>query len=388
MILALVEEEDEILVLKIYSKLEQLSEADRLRRQLIVLYSDTLCPILKFHAELFSEIVRVLPDIIDTGVANTNAVSSLIATGTSEDVSDEISPSPSPHANVLALVVSPKSDTHVKVMLPEPFYIDLFDRMHMIDIQVKNTHQPLQQLLVVDNTWAALQVKNSPPTVWQNADVAREHYVRSLLRESERLGRLLDWISATSELKLGTLELVCVIDQSEAELYGVPVGIRGKVIFLVTLDRQERPKSVALKTSMHWIDRIFQRADYSLDWIHANVIPLYLELPESPGLNVAGQRLDSVFPAKGVHVSAKRPSEAYVRVKVRQGEGAEVLEPSVLNEIERTKLFEMQAIRKPYFAGLMERMSQVGWAAAKTDMTEHEHAQGEGAIAADENPFL
>jgi len=168
------------------------------------------------------------------------------------------------------------------------------------------------------------------------------------------------------------------------------MGLRGKVIFIVTKDREERPKAVALKTCMHWIDRIFLRADYSLEWIHTNVIPLYLELPGTPSVNLAGQRTDSTFPGVGIHVSAKRPLEAYVRVKVRQGEGAEALEPSVLEEIERTKIFEMQAIRRPLFVDLMGNMSLSahearlgGWRTKKDG-----GGQDGGEGMEDENPFL
>ncbi|KAF9116310.1 hypothetical protein BGX27_003618 [Mortierella sp. AM989] len=181
------------------------------------------------------------------------------------------------------------------------------------------------------------------------------------------------------------MELVCVLDQSESELYGVPAGIRGKVIFVVSKDREERPKAVVHKTNVHWIDRIFLRADYSLDWIHASVIPLYIELPEGPKLDLAGQRPESAFEGVGIRLSAKRPIEAYTRVKVRQGQGAEVLEWSVLEEIERTRIFEMQAIRKPLIFQLMEDMSLdnkiVGSGKA---------GQADEAIKTerDENPFL
>ncbi|KAF8934751.1 hypothetical protein EDD21DRAFT_354145 [Dissophora ornata] len=382
---------NEVLIGKICSKIEQLSDSDRLRPQYIILFSDILCPILKYHAELFAEIVRVIPDIIDAGAAKASIES--VPTDTNGNVSGNSALDLQLRSNILALLISPNSDKHVEAMLAEPFKLDLFDRMRMVDIQVENTPLPLKSVFVADDSWASLQAMtmDKSSVKWHGTEGAGVHCAQSLRHQSRRLESLLSSISDASKLRTGPMELICVIDQSEAELYGVPMGLGGKVIFIVTKDREERPKAVALKTCMHWIDRIFLRADYSLEWIHANVIPLYLELPGAPGVNLSGQRTDSTFAGVGIHVSAKRPLEAYVRVRVRQGEGAKVLEPSVLEEIERTKIFEMQAIRKPMFVDLMENMSLSssdailgGWKTKRKDEDEQDSAES----TEDENPFL
>ncbi|KAG0364201.1 hypothetical protein BGZ54_007751 [Gamsiella multidivaricata] len=386
-------EEDQALISKIYSNIEQLPESDRLQSQYVILYSDTLCPILKYHAELFSEIMRVLPGVIDAGTALTEQRLNMQGqppppdTATNSQNDGFASPILSP-SNILALIVSPKSDTHIKVMLPEPFHLDLIDRIRMADIQAKNSPPCLRRVLLVDDSWARLQVKHSPLVIWRSTDAAREHYVQSFARECQRLQSLLACIAATSRMGIGPMDLICVVDQFESEVYGVPAGIRSKVIFIVTKDREERPKAVALKTSRHWIDRIFLRSGYDLTWIHANVIPLYVELPGASSLSLAGQRVDSTFRGTGIYLSSKRPQEAYVRVKVREGEGEEVLERSVLEEIGRTEIFEMQAIRKPMFEELMENMSlesdiRVGGRGRKDN-----EESGDGETIADTNPFL
>ncbi|KAF8986442.1 hypothetical protein BGZ46_003549 [Entomortierella lignicola] len=365
-------QEDQILLSKIQSKIDNLPEEERLRPQLVILYSgttyisasdstsyllylcitqqltctkDTLCPILKYHAELFSEIVRVVPSVIaKKPPCNTN---------TCDQINDsQLQP------NILTIIISPKSDNQVRMILAEPFQLDLFDRRGLADIQVEHAAHSLRKILLVDDTWARLQTKLHPKISRQSADAERERCVKLLSEECLRVESILSNITATSDERLGPVELVCVLDQSESELYGIPAGIHGKVIFVVSKDREERPKAVALKTRIHWIDRIFSRSGYSLDWVHANVIPLYIELPDGPKLNISGQRPESKFEGVGIQLSAKRPGEAHTRVKVRQGQGAEVLEWSVLQEIERTKIFEMQAIRKPpFFLDMMGNVS-------------------------------
>ncbi|KAG0006125.1 hypothetical protein BGZ79_008671 [Entomortierella chlamydospora] len=345
---SIIGEDDRDLLAKIYSKIEHLSEAERLQSQLVILYSDTLCPILKYHAELFSEIVRVVPSTIAGRLLHDAAICNQIK-------QSELAVQP---PNILAIVISPKPDNHIKMTLAEPLQLDLFDRKRMIDIQVENTPYPLRKLLLVDDSWARLNIESNPTISCQSPDAHRERCVQSLTEECSRMENILTAITATPNLRIGPMELVCVLDQSESELYGVPVGIRGKVIFVVSKDREERPKAVTLKTCMHWIDRIFLKSDYSLDWIRANVIPLYVDLPDGPKLNLACQRPESAYEGVRIRLSSKRPVEAHTRVKVRQGRGAEVLESSVLEEIERTKIFEMQAIRKPlFFLYLMGNMS-------------------------------
>ncbi|KAG0007131.1 hypothetical protein BGZ65_005280 [Modicella reniformis] len=343
-------EEDQSLISKICTKIEQLSESDRLRSQLVVLYSDTLCPILKFHTELFSEIVRVLPSILGSAGQETK---------TSAPLHDNPW-STQPQPNILTIIISPTSNAHVKVMLADPFQLNLVDRTRLAAIQVESSPLALRRVLLVDDSWARLQAKNSSTIIWRSTETAKEHHVHSLTHEYNRLASLLFCVAASTSQPIGTLEPLCVLNQSESEIYGIPSDIRGKAIFIVTKDREERPKAIALKTCMHWIDRLFLRSGYTLEWIQANVIPLYVELPGVPCLNPAGQRKDSAFESVRVQLPTKRPLEACTRIKVREGHGAEVLEPNVLEEVERTKIFEAHAIRRPMFEELMGNMSLDG----------------------------
>lgn len=268
-------------------------------------------------------------------------------------------------ANVLAMVLSPTPDTHIKSLLPQPFHLDLFDRTRLIDIQIASAPLPMRSRLILDDSWAQ----------WP----ANRH-VRSLKAECDRLESILSYGSSAVSEDLSRPELLCVIEQTEAEVKGVPEGIQGKVIFIISKDREDRPKGVALKTSVHWIDRLFQRSGYSLEWIQSSVIPLYLELSGRQGPDRDGQRAGSSFMGREIQVSARRPEEALTRVKVRQGQGAEVLEASVLEEIERSGLFAMQAIRKPVFLHLMDSLS-LGRMRLGKDTQDSKDEQ-------DANPFL
>ncbi|KAF9565163.1 hypothetical protein EC968_004222 [Mortierella alpina] len=328
-------------------KMEQLSDTDRFKRQLVILYSDTFCPVLKYHAEVLSEILRVIPEIYSAGARDGHE---LTLAGTAEDTNpavatvdaaeDEEQSDPAP--NILAIVLSPTSDAHTKSLLPQPFYLDLFDRRRLIELQIANAPLPIHSRLTLDDSWAQ----------WP----ANRH-VRSLKAECDRLVSILSYASLAVAKDLTRPEVLCVVEQTEAEVRGVPEGIQGKVIFIINKDREDRPKGVALKTSVHWIDRLFQRSGYSLEWIQSSVIPLYLELAGGHGSDRDGRRTGSRFMGKAIQVSARRPEEALTRVKVRQGHGAEVLEASVLEEIERSGLFAMQAIRKPVFLHLMDTLS-------------------------------
>ncbi|KAF9899203.1 hypothetical protein BX616_003174 [Lobosporangium transversale] len=341
------------LMAKIYSKLDQLSEVDRSRRHLVILYSDLFCPILKYHAELLSEIVRVLPEIVDSGNAN-DVPGSPRDTSEHTDMSNTHKINPL-QSNVLAVVMSLKSDLHVRAMLAAPFHMDLYDRKHLADIQVQNASTKLQSLYIVDDSWALLQAR-FPPASYHSSEELKEQCVQLFAEEFRRLDSILASISTAYPSHIGLLEPICVLDQSESEIYGVPTDIAGKVIFIVTKDREERPKAVALKTRMHWIDRIFERSGYSLEWVHENVIPLYVELPDSPPMNPC-QRPEMKYTGCRIRLSCRRPVEAYTRVKVRQGQGTDVLEPSVLAEVERTQIFKIQTIRRPLFEDLMGNMT-------------------------------
>ncbi|KAF9984026.1 hypothetical protein BGZ75_004411 [Mortierella antarctica] len=333
---------DRALVDNLMRKMEQLSETDRSQRYLVILYS-----VLKYHAEVLSEIVRVVPEVYSAGPraglgsAATGPVDGAAAAEEEEEEEEEqkqgdLAPT------VLAMVLSPTSDTHTKSLLPQPFQLDLFDRKRLIDIQIANTPLPMQSRLILDDSWAQWPAKR---------------HERSLKAECDRLEAILSYTSLAVAKGQTRPELLCVVEQTEAEVRGVPEGIQGKVIFIISKDREDRPKGVALKTSVHWIDRLFQRSGYSLEWIQSSVIPLYLELAGGQGPDRAGQRAGCRFVGRAIQVSARRPEEALTRVKVRQGQGAEVLEASVLEEIERSGLFAMQAIRKPVFVHLMDSLS-------------------------------
>ncbi|KAG0265997.1 hypothetical protein BG011_003647 [Mortierella polycephala] len=372
-------EDDQTLISKLLAKAESPLDLARSPKQLVILFSDTFCPILKYHAELISEIIRVVPEVLEAGNATP---------GASTDSHDgQATPS---HPHVMAVILSPKSDEHIREMLAEPFQLDLFDRKRLIDIQIANSPLPIRRLLILDDAWARMHSRVRELDIRSGTGDAKMHCVQSLKQECDRLENILAYISTIYGAGTGPMELLCVLDQSEAELYGVPEGIQGKVIFIVTKDRQEHPKTVALKTCMHWVDRLFQRSCYSLDWIHSNVIPLYVQLPDGPGLDLSGQRQESKYKGRGISLSSHRPLEALTRVKVKQGQGAEVLEPSVLEDIERTKTFEMVAIRKPMFLHLMRSMSldqdiRVGGGGSEQGSSAD---KGDIADYTDVNPFL
>ncbi|KAF9953960.1 hypothetical protein BGZ72_005046 [Mortierella alpina] len=356
-------ERDRALLVKFMRIMEQLSDTDRSQRQLVILYSDTFCPILKYHAEVLSEIARVVPEVYS---AEARAGCGSTATGTAESaVVAEVEEKKDLAPSVMAMVLSPTSDAHIKSLLPQPFHLDLFDRKRLIDIQIANAPEPMRSRLILDDSWAQ----------WK-----ADRHARSLKAECDRLASVLSYACSTMAKGMTQPELLCVIEQTETEVRGVPEGIQGKVVFIVSKDREDRPKGVALKTSVHWIDRLFQRSGYSLEWIRSSVIPLYLELAGRHGPDRDNQRAGSRFVSREIQVSARRPEEALTRVKVRQGQGAEVLETSVLEEIERTQLFAMQAIRKPVFLHLMDNLS-LGRMRLGKDTPDSKHEQ-------DANPFL
>ncbi|KAG0371299.1 hypothetical protein BGX24_001749 [Mortierella sp. AD032] len=343
-------ESDRPLVQEILSRIEQLSVAERSQRQIIVLLSDRLSPILKYHAELISEMLRVLPTVeICLGEKDTDDDDSS-SIGKDKCSSDDKDHS----ARVLAVVLSPKSDANNTEMLADPFQLDLFDRMNLAEIQLATSPVGIQSRLVLDGSWAYMSNRIREP---RGTDAAKEHYVQTLREECCRLEDILAYVSELSPAGTGPLELQVVMEQADAELYGVAEKVPGKVIFIVSKDRDARPTSVALKTSVHWLDRMFLRAGYSEEWLRSNLIPLYIQLPGEVDKNFEGQRPGSFYRGSTLRLTGNRPEEALTRVKVRQGSGGEVLEASVLREIEWTKLFEMQAIRKPSFLERLGAMS-------------------------------
>ncbi|KAF9127890.1 hypothetical protein BGX30_014607 [Mortierella sp. GBA39] len=355
---------DRPLVQSVLSKIEQLDDAERIQRQIIVLISDKLSPMLKYHAELISEILRVLP-----GVENAPAQAHDDNCGEHNSEGDDCSLSSTGEiksnldnddardhgARVLSVVLSPKSDSNNIEMLAEPFHLDLFDRMNLAEIQVAASPPSVRSRLVLDDSWACLSNRVREP---RGTDAVKEYYVQMLRNECCRMEDILAWVTDLAPEGTGPLELYVVMEQPEAELHGVAVKIPSKVVFIVSKDREVRPKSVALKTSVHWLDRMFLRAGYTEEWVRSSLIPLYIQLPgEDADVNLEGQRPESRYRGTTIHLTGKRPEEALVRVKVRQGCGGDFLEESVLMELERTKLFEMQAIRKPSFLERLEVLS-------------------------------
>ncbi|KAG9064056.1 hypothetical protein KI688_003235 [Linnemannia hyalina] len=355
---------DRPLVQSILSKIEQLDDAERMQRQIIVLISDKLSPMLKYHAELISEILRVLP-----GVENAPAQAHDDNCGEHNSEGDDCSSSSTGEiksnldnddarghgARVLSVVLSPKSDSNNIEMLAEPFHLDLFDRMNLAEIQVAASPASIRSRLVLDDSWACLSNRVREP---RGTDAVKVYYVQMLRNECCRMEDILAWVTDLAPDGTGPLELYVVMEQPEAELHGVAVKIPGKVVFIVSKDREVRPKSVALKTNVHWLDRMFMRAGYTEEWVRSSLIPLYIQLPrEDADVNLEGQRPESRYRGTTIHLTGKRPEEALVRVKVRQGCGGDFLEESVLMELERTKLFEMQAIRKPSFLERLEVLS-------------------------------
>ncbi|KAF9104795.1 hypothetical protein BGX29_001276 [Mortierella sp. GBA35] len=381
---------DRALVHGILSKIAQLDDAKRLQRQIVVLFSEKLSPILKYHAELISEMLRVLPTVENTPAHDNNNSSEKDNhndASPDSDASSSDGDSDDHGSRVLAVVLSPKSNAHNLEMLAEPFHLDLFYRRNLAEIQVTASPSGVQSRLLLDDSWARMQTRAREA---RGTDAAKVHYVQMLTKECERLETILNCAAALSPTGTGPLELHVVMEQLEAELYGVAEKIPGKVIFIVSKDRDVRPKSVALKTNVHWLDRVFLRAGYSEEWVRSNLIPLYIQLPGEADKNLDGQRPESRYRGSTIHLSRKRPEEALVRVKVRQGLGAEVLEASVLGEIERTKIFEMQAIRKPSF---LERLGAMSLA---EEVPRRGHVRGLGGDGngkgddedEDTNPFL
>ncbi|KAF9130773.1 hypothetical protein BGW39_002683 [Mortierella sp. 14UC] len=374
---------DRPLVQEILSRVEQLGDAERMQRQIIVLLSDKLSPILKYHADLISEILRVLPEVEIAPGENNNDDGDSSSNGESKSSRDDKDHG----ARILAVILSPKSDANNTEMLAEPFQLDLFDRMSLAEIQVAASPASIQSRLILDDSWACMSNRIREP---RGTDAAKEHYVQMLREECCRLEDILAYVSELSPAETGPLELQVVMEQAEAELYGVAERIPGKVVFIVSKDREVRPKSVALKTSVHWLDRLFLRAGYSEEWVQSKLIPLYIQLPGEADKSLEGQRPGALYRGSTIQLSGKRPEEALTRVKVRQGSGGEVLEASVLREIERTKLFEMQAIRKPSFLQRLGAMSlsEGGGQGGRRPADGYGAGADEDDNDEDSNPFL
>lgn len=318
---------------------------------------DKLSPVLKYHAELISEMLRVLPEVENTPAqahddnydehnseGKDDSTPSTSESKSNQDTEDDTRDHGS---RVLSVILSPKSDSNNIEMLAEPFHIDLFDRMNLAEVQVAASPANIRSRLVLDDSWACLSNLVREP---RGTDAAKEYYVQMLRNECCRMEDILAWVTDLAPDGTGPLELYVVMEQPEAEMHGVAEKIPCKVIFVVSKDRELRPKSVALKTNVHWLDRMFLRAGYTEEWVRSSLIPLYIQLPtEDADVNLEGQRPESRYRGTTIHLTGKRPEEALVRVKVRQGCGGDILEKSMLMELERTKLFEMQAIRKPSF---------------------------------------
>ncbi|KAG0316567.1 hypothetical protein BGZ97_006651 [Linnemannia gamsii] len=361
---------------------------------------DRLSPILKYHAELISEMLRVLPEVENAAVkppsdssdeqgddseSDNASNGSASSTGVSKSDQDHDNDTRDLDARVLTVILSPKSDSNNVEMLAEPFHLDLFDRMNLAEIQVAASPPSIRSRLLLDDSWACLSDYVREP---RGTDAAKEYYVQMLRNECCRLEDIFAWVTDLAPQGTGPLELYVVMEQPEAELHGVAEKVPGKVIFIVSKDREVRPKSIALRTSVHWLDRLFLRAGYTEEWVRSSLIPLYIQLPEdNEDKNLNGQRPESRYRGTTIHLTVKRPEEALARVKVRQGCGGEVLEASVLQELERTKLFEMQAIRKPSF---LERLGALSLSEGGQGGLGRDAAgdRGDNPDDEDSNPFL
>ncbi|KAF9216642.1 hypothetical protein BGZ59_008790 [Podila verticillata] len=343
----------------------------------VVLYSDTFCPILKHHSQLISELATAIPTLLQKSIDRehltrpTQADKALspdtLTSSTSEDIS----------SNILAMILSPKSDIFIRGTLAVPFQLDLFDRMRLARIQIAESFSHLEIPLLLDDSFGQMQDRNRSPF-----DKSQPN--QSIQWETKRLQTILARVATTA----GALELVTVLEQSQTDLYGMPVDLPGKVVYVVTRHTLDKSR-VKVASSVRWVDRVFLKAGYTSEWIAANLLTVFARIDtegvnereeagedwvsedngsededeheggakirESLGTQECEQYLEEV-----IYLSDLRPEEAKVRVMVKQNRGESVLEPGVLAQVQRSKLFEMQAIRKPRFSQMMGALSLGG----------------------------
>ncbi|KAF9300517.1 hypothetical protein BGZ74_007796 [Mortierella antarctica] len=336
----------------------------------VVLYSDTFCPILKYHSQLISELATAIPALLQKSIDHENSIRPIptditrspdtLASSTSGDTSS---------ADVLTMILSPKSDQFIRSALAVPFQLDLFDRMRLARIQIAESFSHLEIPLLLDDSFGQLQDRNRFPF-----DKSQPN--QSIQSEAERLQTILARVATAHDRD--ALELVTVLEQSQTDLYGIPVDLPGKVAYVVTRRTPDKTR-VKVASTVRWVDRMFLKAGYSSEWISANLLTVYARI-DTEGVNEreeAGEGWDSddsdeedeiqvplecsleteKYLEEVICLSDMRPEEAKVRVMVKQNRGESVFEPGVLAQVYRSKLFEMQAIRKPRFSQMMGALS-------------------------------
>ncbi|KAF9321604.1 hypothetical protein BG003_000920 [Podila horticola] len=336
----------------------------------VVLYSDTFCPILKYHSQLISELATAIPALLQKSIDREHPIHSIqngitlspdtLASSTSRDVSS---------AKVLTVILSPKSDQFIRDALAIPFQLDLFDRMRLARIQITESFSHLEIPLLLDDSFGQLQDKNKLPF-----DKSQPN--QSIQLEAERLQKILARVATAHDRD--DLELITILEQSQTDLYGIPVNLPGKVVYVVTRRTTDKSRFKVVST-VRWVDRVFLKAGYSSEWIAANVLTVYARI-DTEGVNEreeTGEDWDSEdcddedetqrpfecsletekHLEEVIYLSDIRPEEAKVRVMVKQSRGESVFEPGVLAQVQRSKMFEMQAIRKPRFSQMMSALS-------------------------------
>lgn len=346
-------------------------------------YVDTFCPILKYHSQLISELATAIPALLQKSIdrehlTHPTQADMALSPDTLASTLEDISP------NVLAMILSPKSDVFIRGALAVPFQLDLFDRMRLARIQIAESFSHLEMPLLLDDSFGQLQDRNKSPF-----DKSQPN--QSMQSEAKRLQTILERVATTDV----ALELITVLEQSQTDLYGIPVDLPGKVVYVVT--RRTLNKSRGNVATVRWVDRVFLKAGYTSEWIAANLLTVYARI-DTEGANEheeAGEDWDSEDRDSGdededkiqesfgsqesekyleevIYLSNLRPEEAKVRVMVKQNRGENVFEPGVLAQVQRSKLFEMQAIRKPRFSQMMGALS-LGNSTGHQSHPHHEH---------------
>ncbi|KAG0097192.1 hypothetical protein BGZ93_003232 [Podila epicladia] len=356
----------------------------------VVLYSDTFCPILKYHSQLISELATAIPALLQKSIDRENSV---------HPIPDDINRSPDTlvsstsgntgSENVLTMILSPKSDQFIRSALAVPFQLDLFERMRLARVQIAESFSHLEIPLLLDDSFGQLQDRNMYP-------FNKSQPNQSIQSEAERLQMILERVATAHDRN--ALELITVLEQSQTDLYGIPVDLPGKVVYVVTGRTPDKTR-VKVASTVRWVDRVFLKAGYSSEWIASNLLTVYARI-DTEGVNEreeAGEDWDSEdndeedethepfgcsletekYLEEAIYLSDTRPEEAKVRVMVKQNRGESVFEPSVLAQVQRSKLFEMQAIRKPRFSQMMSELSlgSFGSSTGHHNSSHHHHHQ-------------
>ncbi|KAG0030612.1 hypothetical protein BGZ81_002415 [Podila clonocystis] len=351
----------------------------------VILYSDTFCPILKYHSQLISELATAIPTLLQKSIDRESPFHIQTDITRSPDTLESSTLGDTSAVNVLTMILSPKSDQFIRDALAMPFQLDLFDRMRLARIQIAEAFSHLEIPLLLDDSFGQLQDRNKFP-------FNKSQPNQSIQLETERLQTILARV-ATAHGR-DTIELVTVLEQSQTDLYGIPVDLPGKVVYVVTRRTPDKTRS-KVASIVRWVDRVFLKTGYSSEWIAANLLTVYARI-DTEGVNEleeAGEDWDSEdsdeedeiqvprecslesekYLEEVIYLSHMRPEEAKVRVMVKQNRGESVFEPGVLAQVQRSKLFEMQAIRKPRFSQMMSGLSLGDNASAGQHNSNHLH---------------